>query len=153
MAPSVRLSLRAIRAAGVFAFANCLSSRTSSAVHSRRFGFLTNNVPPKWCARARHAPAEVSGNRHLPIESRSKSQADSDQAARSTRSDERQAVFAAADRLVGVLGSDRAGSATPQRAIECLRRKIDMRSLTAARSRRHAAAAGPASRAHDRPAA
>jgi hypothetical protein len=42
-----------------------------------------------------------------------------------------------------VLGSDHAGSATPRRTIECLRRKIDMRSLTAARSRRHAAAAGP----------
>jgi hypothetical protein len=75
------------------------------------------------------------------------------QAARSTRSDKHQAVFAAADRLLGVLGSDHAGSATPRRTIECLRRKIDIRSLTAARSRRHAAAAGPDSRAHDRRAA
>jgi hypothetical protein len=54
------------------------------------------------------------------------SQDDSNQAARSTRSDKHQAVFAAADRLLGVLGSDHAGSATPRRAIECLRRKTDM---------------------------
>jgi hypothetical protein len=40
VAPSVRLSLRAIWAAGVFAFANCLNSRTSSAVHSRRLTSL-----------------------------------------------------------------------------------------------------------------
>src|SRR5216684_2602200 len=41
VAPSVRLSLRAIRAAGVFCRASDLRSRTSCAVHSRLFDFLT----------------------------------------------------------------------------------------------------------------
>src|SRR5215831_17896747 len=41
VAPSVRLSLRAIWAAGVFCRASVLSSRTSCAVHSRLLDFLT----------------------------------------------------------------------------------------------------------------
>src|SRR5258708_10861595 len=41
VAPSVRFSLRAMRAAGVFCRASDLSSRTSCAVHSRLFDFLT----------------------------------------------------------------------------------------------------------------
>src|SRR5258708_27994049 len=46
VAPSVRLSLRAILAAGVFCRASDLSSRTSCAVHSRLFGFFTTLSSP-----------------------------------------------------------------------------------------------------------
>jgi hypothetical protein len=49
VAPSVRLSLRAIWAAGVFCRASDLSSRTSCAVHSRLFDFLTT-MSSRGCA-------------------------------------------------------------------------------------------------------
>ena len=56
VAPSVRLSARAMRDAGVFCRASDLSSRTSCAVHSRLFDFLAtlHNLPNlPWRGRRR----------------------------------------------------------------------------------------------------
>jgi hypothetical protein len=59
VAPSVRLSLRAIWAVGVFCRASDLSSRTSCAVQSRLFDFLTT-MPSRVCSSSTSADSTNS---------------------------------------------------------------------------------------------
>jgi hypothetical protein len=77
VAPSVRLSLRAIAAAGVFCRASDLSSRTSCALHTRLLDLLTTlrsrSLPPTpHPARGEGGGGGIdcaNSNRHLSSES------------------------------------------------------------------------------------